>query len=81
MAVRFIVGGNRRTRRKPPTCHVHATIEIYTTIKTAVFYTIFNEEYADLSILYWILKLHKNPFMHLEKGILRFLPLVQQKCI
>ena len=40
-----------------------------------------NEEYDDLSILYWIPKLHKNPFMHLEKGILRFLPLVQQKCI
>jgi len=35
-----------------------------------VFYTILNEEYNDLSTLYWIPKLHKNPFMHLEKGIL-----------
>jgi hypothetical protein len=40
---------------------------------------VFNEEYDDLSILYWIPKFHKNPFMHLEKGILRFLPLLQQK--
>ena len=62
--------------------HSSMTLQLqkYTiTIKTAVFYAIFNEEYDDLSILYWIPKLHKNPLMHLEKGILRFLALVQQK--